>query len=155
MEPTLLLQYMYGSGDPDRQSTTDALAGNQAGTDDHGFLSFGFVQTGYSLFPRVSNIHILRIGGTLRPLESVDWLHKLQVGVFGYLYRKAQSESPISDSRAFLDDADIGKEVDLTLRWRIYSDLGFSLNYGCFFPGDAYQETKARNFLSLGMTYSF
>ncbi|HUR39528.1 MAG TPA: alginate export family protein [Planctomycetota bacterium] len=155
MEPTLLLQYLYGSGDPDRQSTTDALAGNQAGTDDHGFLSFGFVQTGYSLFPRVSNIHILRIGGTLRPLESVDWLHKLQVGVFGYLYRKAQSESPISDSRAFLDDADVGKEVDLTLRWRIYSDLGFSLNYGCFFPGDAYLETKARNFLSLGMTYSF
>jgi len=155
MEPTLLLQYMYGSGDSDRQSTTDALAGNQAGTDDHGFLSFGFVQTGYSLFPRVSNIHILRVGGTIRPLESIDWLHKLQVGVFGYLYRKAQSESPISDSRAFLDSPDIGKEVDLTLRWRIYSDLGFSLNYGCFFPGDAYQETKARNFLSLGMTYSF
>lgn len=155
MEPTLLVQYMYGSGDKDRQSPTDALAGNQAGTDDNGFLSFGFVQTGYSLFPRVSNIHILRIGGTIRPLESVDWLHKLQVGVFGYLYRKAQSEEPISDSRSFQNSADVGKEVDFTLRWRIYSDLGFSLNYGCFFPGDAYQETKARNFFSAGMTYSF
>ena len=155
MEPMLLLQYMYGSGDSDRQSTTDALAGNQAGTDDHGFLSFGFVQTGYSLFPRVSNIHILRLGGTLRPLESVDWLHKMSVGVFGYYYRKATSSCPISDSRAFLDDADVGKEVDFTLRWRIFSDLGFSLNYGCFFPGDAYQETKARNFINAGITYSF
>jgi hypothetical protein len=155
MEPTVLLQYMYGSGDPDRQSTTDSLAGNQAGTDDNGFLSFGFVQTGYSLFPRVSNIHILRLGGTIRPLESVDWLHKLQVGVFGYWYRKAESQCPISDSRAFVNDADVGKEVDLTLRWRIYSDLGFSVNYGCFFPGEAYVETKARNFFSAGLTYAF
>jgi hypothetical protein len=155
MEPTLLLQYMYGSGDSDRQSTTDSLAGNQAGTDDNGFLSFGFVQTGYSLFPRVSNIHILRFGGTIRPLESVDWLHKMQVGVFGYWYRKAESQCPISDSRAFLNDADVGKEIDLTLRWRIYSDLGFSVNYGCFFPGEAYVETKARNFFNAGLTYSF
>ncbi|MBV8881252.1 MAG: alginate export family protein [Planctomycetaceae bacterium] len=155
MEPMLLLQYMFGSGDSDRQSVSDALAGNQAGTDDTGFLSFGFVQTGYSLFPRVSNIHIVRLGGTIRPLESIEPLHKLQVGVFGYLYRKAKSESPISDSRAFLDDSDIGKEIDFTLRWRIFSDLGFSLNYGCFFPGDAYQETKARNFVSAGLTYSF
>lgn len=155
MEPMLLFQYMYGSGDPDRQSVTDALAGNTAGTDDEGFLSFGFVQTGYSLFPRVSNIHIVRFGGTIRPLESVEGLHKLQVGVFGYLYRKAESASAISDSRAFLDDADVGKEIDFTLRWRILSDLGFSLNYGCFFPGDAYQETKARNFISGGLTYSF
>ncbi len=155
MEPMLLLQYMYGSGDGDRSSVTEQAAGNQAGTTDEGFLSFGYVQTGYSLFPRVSNIHIIRLGGTIRPLESVDWLHKFQVGLFGYLYRKAESASPISDSRAFLNSADVGKEVDFTLRWRIYSDLGFSLNYGCFFPGDAYQETKARNFISAGISYSF
>src|SRR5262249_28792152 len=141
--------------DSDRGSVTEQAAGNQAGTDDNGFLSFGFVPTGYSLFPRVSNIHILRVGGTIRPLESVEMFHKMQLGVFGYLYRKAQSESPISDSRAFLQSADVGKEVDVTLRWRIYSDLGFSVNYGCFFPGDAYQETKARNFLNVGLTYSF
>jgi hypothetical protein len=155
MEPMLLVQYMYGSGDSDRQSVSEALAGNQPGTDDHGFLSFGFVQTGYSLFPRVSNIQILRVGGTIRPLESVDWLHKMSVGVFGYFYRKAVDSSPISDSRAFLDDGDVGKEVDFTLRWRIFSDLGLSLNYGCFFPGAAYQDTKARNFVSAGLTYSF
>ncbi len=155
MEPLLLVQYMYGSGDSDRRSVSDALAGNQAGTNDNGFLSFGFVQTGYSLFPRVSNIHIVRAGGTIRPLESVEWLHKLQVGVFGYYYRKAVSECPISDSRADLNSADVGEEVDVTLRWRLLSDVGFSVNYGCFFPGAAYTDTKARNFLSLGLTYSF
>lgn len=155
MEPMLLLQYLYGSGDSDRASVTEQAAGNRAGTDDTGFLSFGFVQTGYSLFPRVSNIHILRLGGTIRPLEGIEELHKLQVGVFGYYYRKAKSASPISDSRAFLDDTDVGKEIDVTLRWRIFSDLGFSLNYGCFFPGAAYQNGKARNFVSAGVTYSF
>jgi len=155
LEPMLLLQYMYGSGDSDRTSVTEQAAGNQQGTTDEGFLSFGFVQTGYSLFPRVSNIHILRLGGTIRPLESMEMFHKLQVGVFGYLYRKAAASSPISDSRAFLNDSDVGKEIDFTLRWRIYSDLGFSVNYGCFFPGNAYQETQARNFVNIGMTYSF
>jgi hypothetical protein len=155
LEPMLILQYMYGSGDSDRQSVSDALAGNKPGTDDNGFLSFGFVQTGYSLFPRVSNIHIIRLGGTIRPLESVDWLHKMSVGVFGYYYRKDAASCPISDSRAFLDNADVGEEVDFTLRWRIFSDLGFSLNYGCFFPGAAYQDTKARNFVSASLTYSF
>jgi hypothetical protein len=155
LEPLLLLQYMYGSGDPDRRSVSDALAGNQAGTDDTGFLSFGFVQTGYSLFPRVSNIHILRVGGTIRPLEDMELFHKFQVGVFGYFYRKAESACPISDSLAELNSSDIGEEVDFTLRWRIFSDVGFSVNYGCFFPGAAYQDQKARNFIYAGLTYSF
>src|SRR6185295_7553807 len=110
------------------------------GTTDTSFLSFGFVQTGYSLFPRVSNIHILRFGGSIRPLESVELFHKLEVGAYGYFYRKAVAAEQISDSRSFLNNADIGKEVDVFLRWRIFSDLGFSVNYGCFFPGRAYLE---------------
>jgi hypothetical protein len=63
MEPAIRLQYMFGSGDSDRASVSDMAAGNQAGTTDTSFLSFGFVQTGFSLFPRVSNIHIVRLGG--------------------------------------------------------------------------------------------
>jgi len=155
MEPSIRLSYMFGSGDSDRGSPTDMAAGNQAGTTDTSFLSFGFVQTGFSLFPRVSNIHILRLGGTIRPLESVEAFHKLEFGVFGYYYRKANSEELISDSRAFLNNNDIGKEVDVVLRWRVFSDFGFSLNYGVFFPGKAYLDRGARNFLSAGVTYSF
>jgi hypothetical protein len=154
-EASVLLQYMYGSGDADRSSVTDQAAGNRAGTTDTGFLSFGFVQTGYSLFPRVSNIHILRLGGSLRPLASSELFHKLEVGLYGYLYRKVKSAASISDSRAFLDSADVGQEVDLSLRWRILSDLGFTLNYGIFFPGKAYTDDSPRNFFSAGLTYTF
>lgn len=155
MEPSLRLQYMFGSGDSDRTSVSDMAAGNTAGTDDTSFLSFGFVQTGVSLFPRVSNIHILRLGGSLRPLASTELFEKLEVGLYGYLYRKAESRELISDSRAFLDDTDVGQEVDLFLRWRILSDLGFSLIYGCFFPGKAYVDDSPRNFFSAGLTYTF
>jgi hypothetical protein len=155
MEPAFRLQYMFGSGDKDRASVSDMAAGNQAGTTDTGFLSFGFVQTGFSLFPRVSNIHIFRMGGSIRPLESVELLHKMEVGIYGYFYRKAVAQELISDSRAFQNNADIGQEVDFFVHWRIFSDLGFYLNYGCFFPGKAYLDQSARNFVSAGITYSF
>ncbi len=153
--PTVLFEYLYGSGDGDRGSVTDQGAGNAAGTDDEGFLAFGFLQTGYSLFPRVSNIHILRLGGSLRPLEAHDLFRYLEVGVFGYLYRKAESSAPISDPRSFLDDSDVGSEIDLFLRWRITSDVGLGVNFGRFLPGDAYEDTDGRTFFSAGLTYGF
>jgi hypothetical protein len=155
MSPTLLFEYLYGSGDNDRGSVTDVAAGNTPGTDDEGFLGFGFLQTGYALFPRVSNIHILRLGGSLRPLESADLFRSLEIGAFGYLYRKAESAAPISDPRSFLDDSEIGSEIDLFLRWRIVSDVGVSINFGRFMPGDAYDDGDGRTFLSLGLTYGF
>ena len=96
-----------------------------------------------------------RLGGSIRPFESVELLHKLEVGLYGYYYRKAVASELISDSRAFLNSADVGKEIDIFLRWRIFSDLGFYVNYGCFFPGKAYQDDSPRNFVSAGITYSF
>ena len=153
--PSFQLEYMFGSGDKDRTSVTDAAAGNAAGTKDLGFLSFGYLQTGFSLFPRLSNIHILRVGGAFHPLESVDFARNLELGAAFYYYRKVQSAEPISDPRSFNNNSDVGTEVDLFLRWRIFSDLGLSINYGVFMPGKAYDETSNRNFISAGLTFSF
>lgn len=153
--PAVLFEYLYGSGDADRGSVTDVAAGNAAGSDDEGFLAFGYLQTGYALFPRVSNIHILRLGASLRPFESSELARYLEVGVFGYLYRKDESAAPISDPRSFNDDSEIGTEIDLFLRWRVLSDLGLSINFGRFMPGDAYDDTDGRNFFSAGFTYGF
>ena len=153
--PALTLEYMFGSGDKDRTSVSDVASGNRAGTKDEGFLSFGFLQTGLSLFPRLSNIQILRVGGSFHPLESVDFARNLEIGSFFYYYRKVQSAQPISDPRAFNDNSDIGTGVDVVLRWRIFSDLGISINYGVFMPGKAYDETSNRSFISAGLTFSF
>lgn len=153
--PHFVLDYMFGSGDEDRGSVTDVAAGNLAGTKDESFLAFGFLQTGFSLFPRLSNIHIVRVGGSFRPLESVDVARNLEVGAFFYWYQKVESAQPISDPRSFKDDSDVGTEVDFLLRWRITSDLGISVNYGLFMPGKAYDEQSNRGFFSAGLTYSF
>jgi len=155
LSPYLSLDYMYGSGDSDRNSVTDAALGNAPGTDDEGFLAFGFVQTGFSLFPRVSNIHIVRLGGSLHPLASAEAFRFLELGGYLYLYRKAEEGAPISDPESVRDDADVGVEFDLFLRWRIASDVGLSVNWGYFKPGDAYLEDDGRDFFSAGLTYSF
>lgn len=153
--PVFVLEYMIGSGDADRSSVTEVASGNTPGTTDQSFLSFGFLQTGFSLFPRLSNIHILKVGGSFRPLESVEVCRYLEIGAFFYYYRKVQSAQPISDPRSFLDDPDIGSEVDVQLRWRIFSDLGITVNYGVFMPGNAYQEQANRTFFSAGFSYGF
>lgn len=153
--PSLEVQYMYGSGDRNRTSVTDVASGSPPGTRDESFLSFGFVQTGFSLFPLLSNIHILRAGGSFHPLESLDFARNLELGSYFYYYRKVQSAEPISDPRSFNNSADIGTEVDVFLRWRLFSDLGVSINYGVFMPGKAYDERSNRNFVSASLTVSF
>jgi hypothetical protein len=154
-EAVVGVEYMFGSGDPDRGSVTEQFGGNEAGTDDEGFLAFGFVQTGFALFPRVSNLHIVRLGGSVRPLAGEDLFRAFEVGAYLYGYRKDEKSAPISDPRATEDDADIGLELDLFLRWRIASDVGLSVNFGSFMPGDAYLDDDTRNFFSAGLTYSF
>ncbi|HXX94077.1 MAG TPA: hypothetical protein VEN81_10610, partial [Planctomycetota bacterium] len=77
--PTLEVQYMFGSGDKHRASATDVASGSPPGTKDESFLAFGFVQTGYSLFPLLANIHIVRAGGSFHPLESLEAVRTLEL----------------------------------------------------------------------------
>lgn len=149
LSPYLAAEYMFGTGDVDRGSVTDGALGNKPGTDDEGFLAFGYVQTGFSLFPRLSNLHIVRFGGSIKPFSAFE------VGSYIYLYRKDEADAPISDPRSYLEDEEVGSEIDLFLRWRLLSDVGISANFGRFMPGDAYEDDDPRNFVSAGLTYSF
>lgn len=151
----LALEYLFGSGDSDRDSVTETVAGNRAGTDDKGFLAFGYVHTGFSLFPRVSNIHILKFGGSLRPLADVDTFRGLEFGMYAYGYWKDEASGAISDSRAAREEREVGRELDLFVRWRVFSDVGVSLQFGRFWPGDAYAEDDPRDFAAASVTYSF
>jgi hypothetical protein len=152
------LEYMLGSGDPDRGSVTNTLNGNAAGTTDKGFLPFGYVNTGLSLFPRLSNLHIFRFGAAAAPFGGgPEWLRNLDVAVDGFIYRKVYKASGISDLRAGMADAEVGAEVDLTLAWRVLSDVLVELRYGLFLPGSAYPGTMddVRGFLTAAVTYIF
>lgn len=155
MSPVIYFSYLFGSGDPDRLSPTDTIGGNAAGSTDKGFHAFGFLLTGFSLAPRLSNLHVVRAGALIKPAEGTTWGDHLETGLTFYLFRKAKASGGISDSRAFLDDADVGQEADLFVRWRMYSDLQLALNYGVFLPGDAYDDGSRRDYFSLSATVSF
>jgi hypothetical protein len=158
---SLTFDYLWGSGDPDRGTPIGTLGGNTEGTDDTGFNAFGYVPTGYALFPRLSNIHVLKVGANFKPFLDADEpeFRNMEFGAAFFAFFKDETGSSISDPRATNDDADVGQEIDLYWRWRIYSDLGFNFRLGVFFPGDAYPNAggldDTRLFASVGMVFSF
>jgi hypothetical protein len=158
--PTFSLEYMFASGDADRlYSPTNALNGNTAFTDDNSFNGFGYRNTGLSLAPDLSNIHIWRAGAAFFPLErqKQDWLKKIQLGTDFFLYYKNKRYAAISDPLADQPDGYIGWEMDYYINWRITSDLAWTARLGCFFPGDAYSSSNdaERTFFLTGLTWSF
>jgi hypothetical protein len=154
--PRFLFEYMFASGDPDRiGSPTDAVGGNRSDHDDTSFIAFGFRDTGLSLAPRLSNIHIWRLGASFFPFNSIECLKELEVGTDWFLYWKNRSKAAISDELADLPNGYVGWEMDYFINWRITSDLSWTTRYGLFFPGQAYTDQTSRYFFVTGLTWSF
>jgi hypothetical protein len=156
MQPRASVEYAYGSGDSERASVTDTEGGNLSG-DDNNFLYFGYFPAGYALAPRLSNIHIYRIGFSFNPLAKYRLLKNLSFGFDYFRYLKDKSEGGISDIEATANSHDIGSEMDLTIAWQILSDLQWSLSYGHFMPGDAFLDTAddADVYFSNSLTFTF
>lgn len=154
--PDFTLEYAYGSGDKDRVNVTNTEGGNRNG-EDHNFLSFGYYPAGYALSPTLSNIQILALKSSVRPLEKVWQLKKFTIGVNGYFYWKDEVKGGIYDPDATQKGRTIGQEVDFTLYWPVLSDVIVSVRYGMFFPGSAYPATSddPENYLSSTLTFSF
>jgi len=153
--PRVGMEWAYGSGDNDRGSVTNTVPGNQPNTIDTNYLYFGFIESGYSLAPRLSNLQFIRVGGTFRPLEGSEHFDRLQVGCNFFEYRKDEAGAPISDFRADVAHEEVGSELDFLVYWRIFHDLAFSTRYGVFYPGKAYTDRSSREFLIASLTYSF
>jgi len=148
-------EYMFASGDADRlMSATDSVGGNTVG-DDNAFNAFGYRNTGLAFAPRLSNVHIWRMGGSFLPLERVELLRTLELGTNWYLYWKNKSNGPISDVTADEQDGYLGWEMDYYLNWRLTSDLSWTTRFGTFFPGDAFSDQSCRTFVLMGVTWSF
>lgn len=147
---------MRGSGDDDRFRITNTTFGNTAGTDDNAFLGFGFVPTGYSLAPYLSNLQIWRAGGSIRPLDGMKgWDAEFEIGFDLYFYRKLERGGGISDPFAGFTSTRIGREYDAYLNWAMLSDLSLSVRYGLFDPSSAYQEDDFRPYSALSLLFSF
>lgn len=154
--PIISVEYMFASGEPTRLgSPTNATGGVDKGFADHSFVAFGFRDTGLSYAPRLSNIHIWRAGGVVRPLHQYEITKDLEVGADYYLYYKNKSVAAVSDPLATEASGYLGWEMDYYANYRIFSDLSYTVRFGTFFPGAAYDETSCRPFLLTGVTWSF
>lgn len=154
--PNLSFEYAFGSGDSDRVSVTDTQSGNTFGKD-RNFLYFGYIPTGYALFPRLSNLHLYRIGTSLRPFEKCSFFKNLTMGVDYYRFYKDKKSGGIYDPQASEGNDDVGSEIDATLGWRIFSDMGVSVEYGHFMPGEAYPDSSndSQDYFSVSTTFTF
>ncbi len=158
INPVLTMQYAYGSGDSYRDDYTRSNRPDGASGYDKGFIAFGTYSGGYALKPSLSNIHIFRAGITVTPLSSFDspYLKNMSIGTKYSYYIKDKKESPINDgTEATLEESFIGHGVDVSVRWKLFYDLSFYVNYGLFLPGDAYDTLESnKNFVMAGMNLS-
>lgn len=154
--PNLTLEYAFGSGDKDRINVTDTIDGNTEGYD-RNFLYFGYLPAGYALGARLSNIHFLKAGTLVKPFEKFRSLRNLSTGMEVYRFYKHRREGGISDFEASRAERDIGWELDFRISWEVFSDLRTTVEYGIFYPGDAYPSvTDAHeNYLAMDVTVTF
>ncbi len=103
---------------------------------------------------RFSNLHVYRFGLSLIPSEFVK-KRNINVGVDFFLFRKDKSEAAISDTRADRPQRNLGKEFDVNITWKIFSDLNARVDYGRFYPGNAYSDKDAKDFVMFTMMFQF
>ena len=155
MHPRFLVEYAYASGDQDRVVPTDTIDGNVPGSNDRGFLGFGFMNTGVAFAPRFANLHMIRLAAACKPLEHIDWFKNLEAGVAWYYFWKDKPQGGVSDFRADRNHVDLGSETDLFMNWRITSDLALVVNYGHFWPGQAFSHRTGRDFFGFSVVVRF
>ena len=154
--PKVSLEYLFATGDNDRRtSATATVGGNTPGTPDRAFNAFGFRDTGIAFSPQFANLHIYNAGASFFPLEQIELFGKMEVGTKVFFYHKATGGGPISDTTATRSSQWVGWEWDLFCNWRVTSDLTWTIRYGAFMPGTAFEESSCRQFLYTGITLSF
>ena len=155
-KPEASFEYLFASGDPDRRfSPTDTLGGNKRHTTDNGFNAFGLRNTGLAFAAPISNLHMFRLGGSFRPLPESRCFRNMTLGVDQFFYLKADKWGAGPDVNSRQRNSFLGEETDVYCNWRIMSDVVWTIRYGVFVPGDAYDTDKCRNFLFTGVTFSF
>ena len=151
----ITLETLLASGDPDRGSTNTTPDGNRSGTDDNAFNSFGLINTGLSFGPAVSNLIVVRLGGSTFPLGGgSETLRRFQVGTDVFAFWKMQRNAPIDE--ATIDQTYLGFEPDFYVNWQLASDVTLALRYGIFFPNStAFPRDDARQFVYAGVTFAY
>ena len=155
----LTFEVIMASGDDDRIHSNNTFGGNAPNTTDRGFNGFGLLNTGLAFAPSVSNLIMMRMGGSTFPSPTSSVFGKLQVGTNLFVFAKLNPDAPIDEDTK--DDRYLGFEADFYANWQITSDVSFAMRYGFFVPGDAIggaitpNDGNARHFFYSGLTLGF
>ena len=156
MHPKVMVEYLHGSGDPDRLISNATVGGNKPGTTDRAFNAFGYRDTGLSFAPALSNMQVYTTGAGFYPLEHIELFRKLETGTKVFFYQKSTGSGGISDTTATRTGDWVGWEWDAYADWRITSDFTWTIRYGSFQPGDIFgNDRTCRQFVYTGITFSF
>ncbi len=149
------LETIFASGDDDRAlDTSNTFGGNRPNTHDKAFNAFGFANTGLAFAAPVSNLAMVRLGGSTFPLRESDLFRDMQVGVDFFVYNKLDSGAPIDEATS--NNHFLGVEADVYANWRVTSDFGVFVRYGVYFPGTAVSaDNDERHYLYAGVAYAF
>jgi hypothetical protein len=153
-DPVLGVEYAVATGDSDRMSATDTIAGNLRGND-NAYRGFGYINTGYSSAFEFTNLQFLRTGVRFKPMPDCPALEKLELGSDLFWYWRQKRGGPVSDFRADGTGRELGTEVNVYANYRIFSDLAVMVRYGRFWTGEAYTDGEKRDYLYAGLVYSF
>ncbi len=156
LNPSLIIQYAFGSGDEDKTNYNDPR-GNVRGNDT-GFLGFGTYVGGYALRPQLANLHVIRGGGSFTPFSTMQqfWLQRLSLTAKYSYYMKHRAAGVINSGEASEPERFVGHGGDLLLRWKIFYDFSIFAGYAVFLPGDAYPDSAdERTFAMGGVTLVF
>ena len=97
---------------------------------------------------------MIKFGLSMTPSEFVK-KRNVSLNTTFFLFRKDKKEAEISDNRAVKQHRNIGKELDISVVWNVFSDLNVSVDYGRFYPGGAYYYDEARDNIRLTVLYQF
>ena len=143
--PTFECEMAYGSGDKDRKRVTNTVGGNINGKDTN-FLYFGVFNAGYAFVPRLSNMYIYKVEGSLKPFEFIPYIgENIAFGAKYYVYNKDQLSGGVYDIYATEPSRYIGSECDTYMHYKAYENLYFTIHCGVFFPGKAFPDGYKTN----------
>ncbi|MDC7233003.1 MAG: hypothetical protein PQJ58_07210 [Spirochaetales bacterium] len=135
---TISLDALYSSGDSwdDRGDYSGLLLGGSSTL--HRFVPVSSTTKGYVYAPQMGNLIYGDLSVSVKPVEKVQLL------LSAITFMRAVN-GPIFDDLIQEDSGDalyLGEEIDFTVNFRPWSDLGFALTSGVFIPNKDIQTEK-------------
>ncbi len=131
------MKFQYGSGDEDATSFWESNAQGNLET----FISLTGASSGIAFRPQPGNIILGELSYSIKPGASstVELFRTLQIIGKGIVFFRPKM-GYISEAGVPKDATEryLGSEVDVLVNARPFSDLGFSLAGGVFFPSGAF-----------------